>query len=168
MRTNYARTGLIVLLGCLASAGLACTQKAADATKEKVGAALDATKAGANKAIDATKAAGDKTSDAAQKTADTTAGVAGKVTDTAKDAARATGNAVTDTWITAKLKAKFADETSLKGSHINIDTSKHVVTLTGTVMIETGRVRAGEIAVGTDGVVDVINHLVVKSDGGTR
>lgn len=147
-------------------AGAACTEKAAEATKNKVGAALDATKAGADKAIDATKAATDKTAEAAQKTADKTSEAvnkaADKVTDTAKGAATVTGNAVTDAWITTKLKAKFGDETVLKGSDIAIKTSAHVVTLTGTVGSELAKERAGQIALGTPGVVDLVNQLSIK------
>jgi len=142
--------------------GVACTQKAADATKEKVGAALDATKAGADKAIDATKAAGDKAADAAQKSADKTADAAAKVADKTKDAVVTTGNAVTDTWLTGKLKAKFADDTALNGSDITIKTTAHVVRLTGTVGSADASLRARDIAAGTEGVIQVINQLVVK------
>lgn len=156
------RSAKLVILIALVFAGTACTQKAADATKKGVDTALDATKSGANKAIDATKAAGDKTAEAAQKAADKTAEVAGKAVDKTKDAAVTTGNVVTDTWITGKLKAKFADETVLKGSDIKIDTNKNVVTLTGTVGSNTAKVRAGEIASGTQGVVRVENLLVLK------
>lgn len=139
----------IGLLIAVVGAGVACTQKAADAAKQGVDSALDATKAGANKAIDATRAAGDKTAEAAQQTADK-----------AKDAAAATSNVFTDTWITGKLKAKFADEQVLNGSRIDIDTSKGVVTLKGTVSSATAKARAEAIASGTDGVARVVNQLI--------
>lgn len=144
-------TAKIVLLVCLLSAGVACTQKAANATKDTVGAALDATKSGAEKTIDATKAAGDRTAEAAQKTADKT-----------KDMAAATSDVVTDTWITGKLKTKFIDETLLKGTHITISTAKHVVTLSGVVASDAVKLRAGEVASGTEGVTAVVNQLVVR------
>lgn len=152
----------LVILIALISAGSACTEKAADATKKSVDNALDATKSGADKAIDATKNAGDKTAQTAQKTADKATEAAGKVADKTKEAVIATGNAVTDTWITGKLKAKFADESVLRASEIKISTSKHVVTLTGIVGSDAAKVRAGEIASGTEGVVAVVNQLVVK------
>ena len=145
------KTAQVVLLLAFIGAGVACTEKAADATKKNVDSAIDATKSGANKAIDATKAAGDKASDAAQKAGDKT-----------KDAVVTTGNAVSDAWITGKLKAKFADETVLKGSHITITTSERVVTLTGTVGTSTAKERAGAIASGTDGVTNVVNNLIVR------
>ena len=67
----------------------ACSDRAADETKR-----------GADKAVDAGKAAADK------------------VAETTREVATATGAAVTDGWITAKLKAKFADEVVLNGSDI--------------------------------------------------
>ena len=162
MWKNKRVTGKIVLLLTLVGAGMACTQKAADATKQGVDTALDATKSGANKAIDATKAASDKALDATKAAGDKTSEAAQKAADKTKGAVITTGNAVTDTWITGKLKAKFADETVLKGSDIKITTNAHVVTLTGTVASETAKERAGMIAGGTDGVVDVVNKLIVK------
>lgn len=135
--------------------GPACTDKAVDETKRDVGAALDATKAGGDKAIDATKKAGVEAADVAQRTADK---VAGK----SKEVASATGAAVTDGWITAKVKAKFADETVLEGSDINVDTNDHVVTLRGTVLSGAAKARAEAIARGTERVTRVVNQLVVK------
>jgi osmotically-inducible protein OsmY len=152
----------IVLLVCLLSVSVACTERAAESAKAHVGAALDATKSGADKAIDATKAAGDKAAGAAVEGVARTSEAAGAVADKAKDAATATGNALTDPFITGKLKAKFADEIILKGSHIDIDTKAHVVTLSGSVGSELQKERAGVIAAGTVGVVGVVNQLVVK------
>lgn len=164
IRTRFLKCVMTVttaLLGVVFS-GPACTERAADTTKKDVNAALEATKTGADKAIDATKTAGDKTADAAQKTADKTAEVAGKVAEKTKDVAVATATAVTDGWITTKLKAKFADESVLKGSDINVDTTDHVVTLKGTVLSGPAKTRAGEIAKGTQGVTRVVNEIVVK------
>lgn len=150
--SKYLMTAALV---GVVSAGTACTQKAMDDTKKDAGSALDATKAGADKAIDATKKAGEKTADvtkdAAQRTADKTKEVAGT-----------TGTVVTDSWITTKVKAKFADETVLKGSDINVVTNDHVVTLKGTVASSTAKTRAAAIASGTEHVTRVVNRLVVK------
>jgi osmotically-inducible protein OsmY len=132
-------------------AGSACTSKAMDDTKKGAGAALDATRSGADKAIEATKQAGKETADVAKDVAQTTA-----------DVASAAGAAVTDGWITAKLKTKFADETVLNGRDINVDTFDHVVTLKGTVLSADARARAEVIASGTEGVARVVNELVVK------
>lgn len=85
-------------------------------------------------------------------------GTAGQKT---KEAASATGEAVTDTWITSALAAKFVDEPTLKDSNINVDTKDHVVTLKGTVMSAAGRARAVAIAKDTKGVSRVIDTLTI-------
>jgi osmotically-inducible protein OsmY len=88
---------------------------------------------------------------------------AGKVAaDKVAEVATATGAAVNDGWITAKLKAKFADEVALNGSEITVDTKEHAVTLSGLVPSQQAKARAFEIANGTEGVRQVVNHLVVK------
>lgn len=136
---------MTMVLAGLAFAGLACTDKAKAEARKEAGTALDATKAGADKVLAATKRAGD-------------AGA-----DSAKDAAAATGVLVTDSWITAKVKAKFADETVLEHSDINVETTERVVTLKGRVPSGAAQARAVEIARGTEGVARVVNQLVVKS-----
>lgn len=161
--SKYLMTAALV---GVVSAGTACTQKAMDDTKKDAGSALDSTRAGADKAIDATKKAGEKTADvtkdAAQRTADTTKEVAGDVARKSKEVAATTGAVVTDSWITTKVKAKFSDETVLKGSDINVVTNDHVVTLKGTVPSSAAKTRAAAIASGTEHVTRVVNRLVVK------
>jgi osmotically-inducible protein OsmY len=153
-------------LAAVFATGWACTDNAASETRKDLGATLGATKAGADKALEATKKAGDRTTvvakDLAQKTVDTTGEVAGEVAEKGKEAAVATGAAMTDGWITTKLKAKFADETALEGSDINVDTSDHVVRLRGTVSSLAAKARAALIARGTENVARVVNQLVVK------
>jgi hyperosmotically inducible protein len=75
-----------------------------------------------------------------------------------------TGEAITDAWITAKLKWFYVGEDSLKGSDITVDTTNHVVTLKGTVTTAAGKARAIELAKETDGVSRVDEHLVVKAE----
>ena len=127
-------------------ATLACTTQRADESKKDAGAALDEARAHANTALDATKKAGSEAVDAG------------------KDIALATGAAVTDGWVTTKVKAKFADETALERSDINVDTTNHVVTLKGSVRSSAARSRAVEIAKGTEGVALVVDQLVVKNN----
>lgn len=148
---RFSRCLMTAALVGVVSAGPACTDQAMEDTKRDAGAALDATKAGADKAIAATKQAGEETADVAQDVAQKTA-----------DVASAAGAAMTDGWITAKVKAKFADETVLNGSDINVDTTDHVVTLRGTVLSGAAKARAEVIARGTEGVARVVNQLVVK------
>jgi len=84
-----------------------------------------------------------------------------KVGEKTKDAASEVGEAVTDAWITTKLKADFVNEDTLKGSDINVDTNNHVVTLKGTVASAAGRSRAVEIAKTTKGVTRVVDNLMI-------
>lgn len=87
-----------------------------------------------------------KTKDAAQKTADKT------------------GEAITDSTITTKIKADFVNEKSLKGSDIDVDTNDHVVTLKGTVASAAGKARAAQIAKRTKGVTKVVDTLTIAPE----
>jgi osmotically-inducible protein OsmY len=178
---------LATLVGAVV-AGSACTQKSTEQTTNTTGAVVDKTKQGSDTALDATKEGVDKSLDAtteaaaktedvtknvaqktgettkeiAGKTADKTKEIAGKIADKSKDVVSATGEAITDGWITSKVSAKFVDETLLKDSNINVDTNNHVVTLKGTVGSDAAKVRAAAIASGTEGVTRVVNQLVVR------
>jgi osmotically-inducible protein OsmY len=74
-----------------------------------------------------------------------------------------TGEAITDTWITAKVKWFFVGEDALKDSDMNVDTSNRVVTLKGTVPSPAAKARAVQLARETDGVSRVDDQLVVKA-----
>jgi osmotically-inducible protein OsmY len=82
----------------------------------------------------------------------------------AKSGLTKTGEAITDAWITAKVKWFYVGEDSLKGSDITVDTNNHVVTLKGTVTTAAGKTRAIELAKETDGVSRVDDQLVVKAE----
>jgi hyperosmotically inducible protein len=71
------------------------------------------------------------------------------------------GEVMTDEWITARVHQRFIGEDLLKDSDISVDSSHHVVTLTGTVIGLSGRSRATRIAMGTEGVNRVINRLTI-------
>ena len=81
----------------------------------------------------------------------------------AKSGLNKTGEGITDTWITAKVKWFFVGEDALKDSDINVDTSNRVVTLKGTVPSAAGKARAVQLAKETDGVSRVDDQLVVKA-----
>ncbi len=151
-----SRIVVVAALGGLVAVGAACSDRAVEDTKAAPAAAIEATKSGAEKAVDATKKAG---TEALEVTKD----VAGDVADKSKEMASATGAAVTDTWITGKVKAKFVDEKILDGSSISVETKDHVVTLTGTVASAAAKARAAEIARGTENVASVVDRIVVKS-----
>jgi hyperosmotically inducible protein len=64
-----------------------------------------------------------------------------------------------------KIHAQFVTEDALDGSDIDVDTTKGVVTLTGTSPTEAGRARAVAIAKATDGVKTVADKLrIAKAD----
>jgi len=168
MRQQFRHLILTAVL-TVAVAGFACTQKAADQT-------LDRAKDGSATAIHETQKVGeqvaDATKDAAKRTADNTKEIAGETADKTKELAgdiatetkaiaSTTGEAISDTLITTKVKAKFADETVLRGSHIDVDTRNQVVTLKGTVASAAAKGRAAAVASGTEGVKRVVNELVV-------
>jgi hyperosmotically inducible periplasmic protein len=74
-------------------------------------------------------------------------------------AGRKVVGAVSDGWITSKVKAQFLNEDALSDSSINVDTTGGVVGLHGTVTSETARERALDIARTTRGVHRVEDHL---------
>jgi hyperosmotically inducible protein len=84
-----------------------------------------------------------------------------------KNAAADTGTAIKDSWITLKVHSQFVPEDALKDSDIDVDTSKGVVMLNGTVASEAGRTRAIAIAKATDGVKNVMDHLRVAAPADT-
>ena len=98
---------------------------------------------------------------AVDRALDATKDAAASVATEAGAAASATGEAITDGWITTKVSASFVDEPLLKGSDINVETDDHVVTLTGTVASVEGKERATVVAFGTEGVKRVANQLRV-------
>jgi hyperosmotically inducible protein len=104
-----------------------------------------------------------------------TAGVASAQTATekTKTAAKKTGQAVekgakktaevmTDAEITAAVKTKFLADTKVAGLKINVDTDKHVVTLTGPVTSAAEKAEAIRVAKGTMGVHKVISKLKIE------
>ena len=78
-----------------------------------------------------------------------------------KDAAKKSGNAISDSWITLKIHSQFVPEDALSDSDIDVDTKSGVVTLNGTVVSDAGRARAVAIAKATDGVNSVVDHLKI-------
>jgi len=129
--------------------GVSCTSKDKEQARQSVQDLEDKTKEAAK--------------DAADKTKEVATDVATDVANKSKQVVSATGEAITDGWITTKVKAKFADDKLLKDSKIDIDTSERVVTLKGTVASEDARKSAVTIAGGTEGVVRVVDQIVVKA-----
>jgi hyperosmotically inducible protein len=83
------------------------------------------------------------------------------VADRVKKGLSKTGEAISDTWITTKVKWFLMGDDLLKGSNISVETDKNVVTLKGTVKTSAGRTRAKELAMQTEGVHRVIDQLTI-------
>jgi hyperosmotically inducible protein len=78
------------------------------------------------------------------------------------EAARATGEKLTDGAITAEINAGLAQDAKLSAVKIDVDTKDGVVTLKGPAPDDSSRVRATQIAATPKGVVRVENRLEVK------
>jgi hyperosmotically inducible protein len=103
----------------------------------------------------------ERTKEGATKTKDAVVKGARIVADKTEDGLSKTGEVMTDGWITSRVHARFVNEDLLKGSDISVDTSKHVVTLKGTVTARAGRNRATTVARQTEGVRRVVNQLTI-------
>lgn len=103
----------------------------------------------------------EKTKEGAQKTKDAVVKDTKIAIEKTRDGLSKTGEVMTDGWITSRVHERFVGEDLLKNSDISVDTSKHVVTLTGTVTGRAGRARAASVAKHTEGVHRVVNRLTV-------
>jgi osmotically-inducible protein OsmY len=73
-----------------------------------------------------------------------------------------TGAYVDDSWITTKVKSEMIANSDVKAHNINVDTTKGVVTLTGTAATWQESNKAAEIARGIKGVTGVENDIRVQ------
>lgn len=75
---------------------------------------------------------------------------------------------VDDSWITTKVKSKFAAAKGVKGSDISVNTTDGVVSLTGTASSKAEKNRAVHIAKNVKGVKSVdASGLTVNAAGST-
>ena len=121
----------------------------------------DGVEKGAEKTKDGLEKAGEKTKDGLEKAGSATKDGAEKVYDKTKDGVSATGEAITDSWITSRVHSKFIGEDLLKDSNINVDTQDHIVTLRGTVMSAAAKARAVTEAKEVEGVRSVRDQLTI-------
>ncbi len=70
---------------------------------------------------------------------------------------------LTDAGLTAKVKTRLGTDNRVHAAAVNVDTSNRVVTLSGNVASDAERKAAIDVARGTDGVSDVVDHLTVGS-----
>ena len=83
-------------------------------------------------------------------------------TQDAKDKTQAAGSDLTDAAITAAVKTKFLADTKVSGLNINVDTTNHVVTLTGPVHSAAEKAEALRLARTTKGVNRVVSKLTME------
>lgn len=86
-----------------------------------------------------------------------------KATAKAKDTVSKTGEAITDGWISTRIKTKFMGDESLRASDIKVSTDNHVVTLSGAVPNAAAHAKALSFAKEVEGVNRVVDNLKVAS-----
>jgi len=72
------------------------------------------------------------------------------------------GEAIDDSTITTRVKARFAEAKDVAATRISVETLKGVVQLSGFATSESERVRAAQIAAAVPGVKQVQNSIAVK------
>ncbi len=77
------------------------------------------------------------------------------------------GAAIDDSTITARVKASYMGDDRLKGSHIKVNTTNGVVTLTGSAGSSSSKDAAEELAKGVDGVKSVDDEVLTPSSSGS-
>ena len=77
------------------------------------------------------------------------------------EAANRAGEVLSEGALTAKIKSKMALDDLVQARSINVTTSGHVVTLSGSVRSTAERDRAIQLARETTGVTQVVDHLSV-------
>lgn len=154
-RTQKARAERLAKVRGVTSVDNKLEVETAATTGEKVDRTMD-------KAADKSDKTMDKAEDKAKKAGAKTKDESKKAASKSKDVASDTGEAITDAWITTKVKTQFIGEDALKDSDINVDTNDHVVTLKGTVVSHAGRARAVAIAKATKGVTRVVDDLTIS------
>lgn len=77
------------------------------------------------------------------------------------------GDDLEDSGITAKVNTRLAADDRVKGSKVDVDTEKGVVTLSGNVDGEEAKSAAEEIARSVDGVANVVNMITVGGGDGS-
>ena len=73
-----------------------------------------------------------------------------------------TGEYVTDSWITTKVKASLAEDPQVKATEVNVETFKGVVQLSGFVSSRVALDQAVRMTRGIKGVTSVRNDMRIK------
>jgi hyperosmotically inducible protein len=73
-----------------------------------------------------------------------------------------TGEYLSDTWITTKVKAALIDDSIVKATEVNVETFKGAVQLSGFVSSAEAMNQAVVVARGIEGVTSVKNDMRIK------
>ena len=73
-----------------------------------------------------------------------------------------TGEYVTDSWITTKVKAALVEDPMVKATEVNVETFKGTVQLSGFVTSDAARSQAVQVARRIEGVTGVKNDMRIK------
>jgi osmotically-inducible protein OsmY len=131
----------------------------ADTALERAG---EKTRAAAVAAVDKTRQAASNVADKTREMTGRTERVAENAGDKTERAGSRTATAMSDTAITAKVKAGLAAEPDLSALAIKVETEKGVVMLSGFVESKAEADRAEKLAKGVDGVTRVKSNIKVK------
>ena len=134
---------------------------AATRSKGTTGKIEEKAKSGAEKTKDAGEKAVDKTKEASEKAYEKSKEVGEKAVDKTKEGVSKTGEVMTDGWITSRIKTKYLGDEALRASDIKVETTDHVVTLTGTVVSPAAHAKAIEFAKEVEGVHHVVDHMKI-------
>jgi osmotically-inducible protein OsmY len=73
-----------------------------------------------------------------------------------------TGEYVTDTWITTRVKAALVDDAAVKATEVNVETFKGAVQLSGFLSSYAAMDQAMRVTRGIEGVKSVKNDMRIK------
>jgi osmotically-inducible protein OsmY len=73
------------------------------------------------------------------------------------------GSYVDDATLTTRVKAKFAEDTTVSAMSISVETLKGVVQLSGFAKSDTERAKAEALARSVSGVASVRNDIIVRA-----
>jgi hyperosmotically inducible protein len=90
-------------------------------------------------------------------------GAAGCAQDSNRRGVDQTGEVVSDSWITTKVKTDILADKQVSATHIHVKTVDGVVTLSGTTDSQADIDRAIQDANSVKGVKSVVNNIEIKS-----
>lgn len=73
-----------------------------------------------------------------------------------------TGEYITDSWITTKVKAALVKDPLVKATEVNVETFKGTVQLSGFVSSDAARSQAVVVTRGIEGVTGIKNDMRIK------